>query len=193
MKICIKASVMREYIIFSAILLALPLCLNAQKDDNGPDICDLIQEYNRKVIYTDVKPIRGIVFRIDEGDREYLPGNREFHRLLSTTPLGEEHIANYNKFTRIAKPLALAGTAITVADIAWYVRDRNAPRDQPLLFWGSLALGQVLNFSAGYFSARGQNALHNAVREYNLNIVPVNYQMNNNNFSSLQLRIECKF
>jgi len=184
---------MRKYIRLLAMLLALPLYLNAQNDGNKPDIRDLIQEYNKKVIYTDVKTFRGLVFRIDEGDREYLPDNREFHRLLSTTPQGEKLIGEYNKYTRIAKPLALAGAAITVADIAWYVRDRNAPRDQPLLFWGSLALGQVLNIGAGYFSGRGQNALHNAVREYNLNLVPVHYQMNNDNLSSLQLRFECNF
>ncbi len=54
-----------------------------------------------------------------------------------------------------------------LADLVWYVRDHNSPKEQPTLFWGNLVAGIVTSAVAGYFNTRSQNAIFLAVREYN--------------------------
>ncbi|HDR03829.1 MAG TPA: hypothetical protein ENN84_01110 [Candidatus Marinimicrobia bacterium] len=62
-------------------------------------------------------PFKGLVFTIDGGRQSYFPNNPEFHALLSKTPSGKALIDNYKRQRRIAKPLALLGAAMPVADL----------------------------------------------------------------------------
>ena len=45
--------------------------------------------------------------------------------MFAGTPTGKMHIERNKKQMRFANTLDLAGTAINIADIAWYVNDRQ--------------------------------------------------------------------
>ena len=183
-----------KIVLITLVLLSLIRFDIASRDNlKKSEFESLINNYNKNVIYPQALPFRGQVFRIDEGRREFSPDCREFHALLSQTVEGRMYIEEYRRNVRIAKPLAFMGAAITIGDLAWYIKDPDAPSENPLFFWGSLVLGQILNLGAGYFSSQGQIALYAAVREYNVNVLPYELSKNHYKSSTVELKLRYRF
>jgi|GEM_PF-4835911 len=166
---------MKQYtklFIFIILFYSIPVTLLAENTADSGSVKTTITLYNKHMIYPQARPFRGLVLRIDDGNREFALNSPELHRLLSDNPAGEKYIQAYAKNMKIAKPLALISTALTLGDIIWFVRNPDVPSDQSALFWGTLAGGQILNVSAGYFASKAQIELFSAIRIYNLHEVP---------------------
>ena len=129
----------------------------------------LLKRYNQKVLYPQYRIFGGMVFHQNEGNKVYKPNSKELHEMLSQTPNGKRYIEQFNKNRRIALPISILSSILILADLVWYVKDPNAPNEQPVLFWGTFVAGIVTNAVAGYFNIQGQNAIFLAVREYNQN------------------------
>jgi len=183
----------KSVLITIVLLLLIRFDTVSQDELKKTEFKSQLNNYNKNVIYPQALPFRGLVFRIDEGGREFSPDCREFHVILSQTVEGKRLIEEYRRQMRIVKPLAFMGAAITIGDLIWYIKDPDAPTDNPLFFWGSLLLGQIINLGAGYFSSQGQIALYAAIREYNVNLLP--YELGNkiDKTGTVELKLQYRF
>lgn len=168
-------------LLFSGIILFSNAAGFSQEVHPGISEEMLLKRYNQKVLYPQYRLFGGMVFHQNEGNKVYKPNSKELHEILSQTPNGKRYIEKYSKNRRIAIPIALLSSTITLADLVWYVKDPNAPKEQPMLFWGNLVAGIVTSAVAGYFNTQSQNAIFLAVREYNQQqlLVKDSYSQNN--------------